>query len=194
MTHFDENICNWPNLVSLVRILMAPILMFLAFSQQPNWYIIALIATGFTDVLDGYLARRLNQVTEMGAHLDSWGDFVVYSTMALCAWILWPEILLQEGWYFSLIVASFTLPVVVGLLKFKSITSYHTWSVKLAVFTAYISYILLFTGLAEWPFRVAAVLCVCAALEEIAISFLMRHEHVDVRSVFQAIKYNRSSS
>ena len=93
MSHAKEQIVNLPNLVSLIRILMAPVLLYFAVMQQPNWFMGTLLFAVFTDVLDGFLARVLNQITTMGSHLDSWGDFVIYNTMAVCAWILWPEIL-----------------------------------------------------------------------------------------------------
>ena len=193
MSHEKEEIVNLPNLVSVIRILMAPVLFYFAFTQQPNWFIGVLLFAEFTDVLDGFLARTLNQITKMGSHLDSWGDFVIYTTIAICAWILWPDILQREILYFTIIVLSFTLPALIGFIKFHRFTSYHTWSVKLAVVITIISYILLFSGLLDWPFRVAAVFCLYAALEEIAITLLIHHEHVDVRTVWQALRYNREN-
>ena len=172
---------------------MSPVLFYLAFKQQPYWFIAVLLFAEFTDVLDGFLARVLNQKTTMGARLDSWGDFVIYTTIAICAWILWPDILQRESLYFTIIVLSFTLPALIGFIKFHRFTSYHTWSVKFAVLITVISYILLFTGLLDWPFRVAAAICVFAALEEIAITLLIHHEHVDVRNIWLAIKYRREN-
>ena len=172
---------------------MAPVLFYFALTQQPYWFIGVLLFAEFTDVLDGFLARTLNQITEMGSRLDTWGDFVIYSTMAVCAWILWPDILQDESLYFIIIVLSFTLPALIGYIKFQRFTSYHTWSVKLAVVITVISYILLFSGLLDWPFRVAALFCLYAAIEEIAITLLIHHEHVDVRTVWQAVKYNREN-
>jgi phosphatidylglycerophosphate synthase len=191
MKYEKQDIVNLPNLVSLIRILMAPLLIYLALIQQPWWFIAVLLFAEFTDVLDGFLARALNQITEMGSHLDSWGDFAIYSTMAVCAWILWPDITQREIIYFIIIVLSFTLPVLAGLIKFHKLTSYHTWSVKLAVLITVVGYILLFTGLLDWPFRLAALFCLYAAIEQITITLLIKHEHVDVRTVWQALKYNR---
>jgi len=193
MSYTKDQIVNLPNLVSLIRILMAPVLFYFAFTQQPYWYIGALLFAVFTDVLDGFLARTLNQITEMGSHLDSWGDFIIYSTMAICAWILWPDIIQRELLYFVIIVVCFTLPTVIGFIKFRTFTSYHTWGVKLAVAITIVSYILLFSGLLDWPFRIAALFCLYAAIEEIAITLLIRHEHVDVRTAWQALKYRREN-
>ena len=172
---------------------MAPVLLYLAFNHQPNAYIGVLLFAVFTDVLDGFLARTLNQITEMGSHLDSWGDFVIYSTMAVCAWILWPDILQRESVYFTIIVLCFTLPALIGFIKFHAFTSYHTWSVKLAVAITVLSYILLFAGVLDWPFRIAAVFCLYAAAEEIIITMLIHHEHVDVRTARQALRYHREN-
>ena len=187
----NREIYNLPNLVSFIRILLAPVLFYFAFTQKPVWFLAALMFSGFTDVLDGFLARILHQVTTLGSRLDSWGDFTIYTTMAICAWILWPDIVAEELISYVVIVISITSPVIVGLLKFRTITSYHTWTVKVAVVVTFIGYILLFAGWLDWPFRVAAVFCAVAALEEIAITLLIHHEHVDVRTVWAALKYNK---
>ena len=184
-------IYNLPNFVSLIRLLMAPVLVWLALNQKHDWFIITLVFTVFTDLLDGFLARTLNQITEMGSHLDSWGDFVIYSVMAFSAWVLWPEIVMAEKYYFTIILMSFTLPVVIGLVKFKTLTSYHTWSVKLAVGITIVAYILLFSGTLDWVFKLAAVICVYAAIEEVMISFVLKHEHVDVRTFWHALRINK---
>jgi len=183
---------NLPNLISLLRLAMAPLMLVLAWLQQPWWFITALAVSGFSDVLDGYLARRLNAISELGSRLDSWGDFAVYSTMAVGAWLLWPETVQQYRLWIIMVVASFTVPVAIGLIKFRSLTSYHTWSVKIAVLLTFIGYVLLFTGITDWPFRLAALVCLLAALEEIAITLLLRHQYVDIRSVRQAWKHHRS--
>ncbi len=193
MSYAKDQIVNLPNLVSCVRILMVPVLFYFALTHQPYWFIGALLFTVFTDVLDGFLARSLNEITEIGSRLDSWGDFAVYSTMAICAWILWPEIIQQEMPYFIIIVLSFTLPVIVGFIKFHKLTSYHTWSVKLAVVITIVGYIALFAEILNWPFRIAAIFCLYAAIEQICITLLMHHEQVDVRTVWQALKYNREN-
>lgn len=183
---------NPPNIVSMLRICMAPVLLYLAFNQQAKLYIALLLFTLFTDVLDGFLARKLNMITALGAHLDSWGDFIIYSTLAIAAWWLWPDIIREEIIAVIAIILSFTVPVIIGLIKFHKITSYHTWSVKLAVLITVISYLIVFTGLMRWPLYAAAAFSCIAAIEEILITIIMKHEHADVRSVWHAIKYNKN--
>jgi CDP-diacylglycerol--glycerol-3-phosphate 3-phosphatidyltransferase len=108
--------------------------------------------------------------------------------MAVCAWILWPETTQRELLYFALILFSFLLPALIGLIKFGKLTGYHTCSVKIAVLATFISYIALYADLASWPIMLASWLCVYAGVEEILITFILREEQTDVRSLRAAWK------
>ena len=190
---FRQDLLKPPNLVSSIRILIAPLLFVFAFLQLDYWFLGALIFSGFTDVLDGYLARKFDMVTPLGAHLDSWGDATIYGTMAICAWILWPETTQRELLYYAMILFSFLLPALTGLIKFGKWTGYHTWTVKIAVFATFVGYIALYADISRWPFVIAAVLSVLAGLEEILITIILRKERTDVRSIFSALAYRRKS-
>lgn len=71
---------NWPNLLTFTRMLAAPV--FITFMFQKS-YGAAVAAWGvflfaaLTDALDGYLARRLNCITDFGKVLDPIADKVV---------------------------------------------------------------------------------------------------------------------
>ena len=182
---------NLPNLVSSIRVGLVPVLVYFAINQMEAWFLGVLLFSGFTDILDGFLARTLNQITALGAHLDSWGDFAIYSTMAICAWILWPDIVEREMLYFAMIIASFSIPIAIGLIKFRGLTSYHTWSVKVAVAVTFTGYVLLFAELAQWPFVLASLACVYAGIEQILITLTMNRERVNVSSIWAAMKYEQ---
>jgi cardiolipin synthase len=183
---FWQEMFHIANLISAIRVLIAPVLFVFAFRQMETWFLGGLIFSGLTDVLDGFIARKLHQTSTLGAHLDSWGDFVIYSTMAACAWILWPGLTQQVIVCYALILCSFVLPVLIGLIKFREFTGYHTWGVKIAVLVTFAGYIALYAGIAQWPFMAASGLCVIAASEEILITLVLRHERTDVRSLWAA--------
>ena len=183
-----KDIKKLPNMVSLARIFMAPVLFGLAFAGRPWWFIGVFLFAEFTDVLDGFLARLLDQKTRLGSHLDSWSDFIIYTTVAICAWILWPQVVRREAIWIAIIVLCFIVPAAAGYMKFRTFTGYHTRGVKVAAVMTVIGYILLFTGLLDWPLRIASLFCLYAAIEEIAITLLMSREQVDVSSLRQALK------
>lgn len=57
-----------PSLLSFARIPLA--VAFVRLADQPSWALGVLLLAGLTDVLDGYLARRLGQATATGAVVD----------------------------------------------------------------------------------------------------------------------------
>jgi len=70
-----EQIHNLPNLVSLIRIFIMVIILYIIFAGF-NFLIIAIVfAIGaLTDALDGFFARRFNQKTEFGRKFDMISD------------------------------------------------------------------------------------------------------------------------
>lgn len=177
-----------PNIVSMLRLLMAPLALGFAIAQWPAWFLVAIAFSIFTDLLDGFLARMLDQITPLGSRLDSWGDFLIYSTMAAGAALLWRQRVMEYQLSCLVIILSFTVPTLIGLIKYRSLTSYHTWSVKMAVAATVIGYFLLFTDTLPWPFYIAALLCAIAAIEETLITVLLKENTPDVRSVFHALR------
>ena len=63
-----------PNLLSLLRLALVPVFLVLILNHH-NWQAVVVLAiSSITDFLDGYLARRLNQVTRLGQLLDPAAD------------------------------------------------------------------------------------------------------------------------
>src|SRR5690606_32010934 len=93
---FRADIVLWPNIISLGRIAGVLVAAGLFFAHMPLAALAVGLVTGFTDYLDGYLARKLNQSTPLGALLDSLADILaalVCLTVAVWAH-LWPPYLL----------------------------------------------------------------------------------------------------
>jgi cardiolipin synthase len=63
-----------PNLISFGRLLLVPVFAFLIVAEYDYWALAVLAFSGLTDYLDGWLARRLGQVSELGAKLDPAAD------------------------------------------------------------------------------------------------------------------------
>lgn len=181
-----EALLTAPNLLSGLRIVLVPVLLYLAWSGRPTAFLITLSCSLLSDLFDGYLARRLDQASHLGTLLDSYGDFAIYLTVPLCAWWLWPELIRREAWYAAAVVASYTFPIALGYLKYGRLTSYHTYGAKLSAVVLGASALLLFAGGPPLPFRIATWVLVAAELEEIAITTLLPEWHSNVPSVLHA--------
>ncbi len=181
-----------PNLLTGFRFMAAPVLLWLAWHGYPIAFMGLLAIAFLTDLLDGMAARLTGQVSQFGATLDSWADVITYLTIALSCWWLWPEVVGRELLYVGLIVASCLLPALAGFLKFGRFTSYHTWAVKIAAAAMGLTLYVLFLGGPPWPFRIAAVICIVAAIEEIAITLLLPEPKSNLRSVWDVLKRSMS--
>jgi CDP-diacylglycerol--glycerol-3-phosphate 3-phosphatidyltransferase len=177
-----------PNLLTGFRFVATPVLLWQAWNGYGIAFMVLLAICFLTDLLDGLAARLTDQVTEFGAVLDSWADVILYLTISVCCWWLWPHIVLRELVYVVMIVASCLLPAIAGFSKFGCFTSYHTWLVKIAVATMGITLYVLFLGGPIWPFRVAAVICLLAAIEEIALTVLLPEPKSNLRSIWSVLK------
>lgn len=186
-----QNITNKvtiPNFLSGLRLVLTPFLLVAAWFQHVYLFLAILIFAFVLDVIDGPIARRLHQVSKLGSKLDSWADFFVYIVFVIGAWWLWPEIIMREWVYILLILASIVLPVLFGLIKFKKLTSYHTWMVKLAALFMAPTAIWVFIGGPALPFHIATVICVVAGLEEIMISIILNEPYADVRTLLHVLE------
>lgn len=65
---------NAPNLITLARICAVPLLVWLILSDHLTTAFWVFVAAGISDALDGYIAKRFNLVTELGAYMDPVAD------------------------------------------------------------------------------------------------------------------------
>ncbi|HEX4045665.1 MAG TPA: CDP-diacylglycerol--glycerol-3-phosphate 3-phosphatidyltransferase [Gammaproteobacteria bacterium] len=81
---YTQILFNWPNLITLFRISLIPLLVVF-FYLPVTWahFAAAIIFTiaSITDWLDGYLARYLKQTTKLGAFLDPVADKLMVSVV-----------------------------------------------------------------------------------------------------------------
>jgi len=87
---------NLPNIISLARLLMVPFAVWLIISEAYGVALACFAVAGISDAVDGYLARRMNQRSELGAYLDPLADKMllvsVYVTLGMAklipAWLV----------------------------------------------------------------------------------------------------------
>lgn len=77
-----EQFFTAPNLLSMLRLTLVPVFLYLLLNEKQLAAIIVLAIAGITDYLDGYLARKWNQVTRLGQLLDPAADrLYIFSTL-----------------------------------------------------------------------------------------------------------------
>ncbi len=80
-----KNILTVPNLLSIIRILLIPIIIYLYISKQDYYGAIGvIILSGLTDVADGIIARKFNMVSDFGKIIDPIADKLTQASLIIC--------------------------------------------------------------------------------------------------------------
>ncbi len=132
----EDRVLTFPNVISFARILAVPYFVWLLLGADE---LIAagflLLAIGSTDWLDGYLARRLGQVSKLGKMLDPIADRLAIVAAVVAGWIAG----ILPGWLVGgLLVRESIVAALAGwLLVVHHDTIDVRWIGKLATFLLY---------------------------------------------------------
>ena len=145
---------NIANSLTLFRIALTPIFIIFLFYEHPNaklWALMVFLVASITDALDGYFARKHDQVTEQGRFLDPLADKI----LILSALISFAVLEIIPFWMVGLIIFRDLfitgLRVVMNNKGFQMITS-NIAKAKTSFQVVIIVSILLYLGSARLPF------------------------------------------
>ena len=95
---YKKKILTIPNLLSLVRICLIPLIIWL-FAVKEDYLLtgITVIFSGLTDVVDGFIARRFNMISDLGKVLDPFADKATQLTVIVLLIIRFPLMVLPLG-------------------------------------------------------------------------------------------------
>jgi cardiolipin synthase len=112
-----------PNQLTLLRMIFVPFIVIHLVSGRYLWALVVFVIAGFSDGLDGLLARMLHQQTVLGQYLDPIADKLLLSTMFLVLSILhkipWKYTVLVFSRDISILAASAVLFAIAGLRNFS---------------------------------------------------------------------------
>ena len=78
---------NLPNILTMIRMAMVPVVVLFFIVDKPFFALTVFLLAGATDVLDGYLARKNNQITSFGQVMDPLADKLMLMTTLICLYI-----------------------------------------------------------------------------------------------------------
>ncbi len=84
----NSKVFTIPNIISMLRIIMIPIFVYFYFATKLEWHYIAalgvLLLSGLSDIVDGFIARRFNLISDVGKVLDPIADKLTQAVILLC--------------------------------------------------------------------------------------------------------------
>lgn len=150
-----------PNILTLLRFILIPVILSFLIQEQYLWAFIFLTISGLTDILDGYIARKFNFITNFGKLIDPLADkatqILILATLTIKniipVWIIaiviikefimiagasflyGKELVVSSRWYGKMATVVFYIAIVSSLIVRQFVLSFD--------FSIYIYYIAL---------------------------------------------------
>ena len=181
---FMVHLFTVPNMLSFVRLVFVPVLYVLLLWGRNTVVLMLLLLVGFTDVLDGFLARRWKQTSKLGTALDSVADYTYYAFFAAWVFLAWP---VQMKLFTPLLLVP--LVIIAGayaimLMRFQTICFLHLYSSKLTGVAAFVFLVsTLLQGFNSVFLTVVISLWLLTALEMLAASIVLEKPRSNIKSV-----------
>lgn len=159
---------NIANLITVARINLSLVLISLI--PLSKEFLIIYTLCGFTDVIDGYVARKLNIVSRFGSILDSMSDLIFYSVMIVLLWVPLHRVVPLYIWIGVWVIIGFRLFLYLYVaFHFKEFLSNHTYFNKATGFLVFLLPYSLYFGYAKILAIIILVVALCALLYEFKI-------------------------
>jgi CDP-diacylglycerol--glycerol-3-phosphate 3-phosphatidyltransferase len=181
---------NIPILLILFRLLLAPIILALAYfiGENAKTTIVVLMYLGLiSDILDGIIARKQNISTAKLRRMDSQTDMLFWLSIGFAAWILYPKLIADNSLAIWTILGMEILVYAISIIKFKKETCTHAflsklWGITLLIaFTALIGF-----NYAGIPFYLAIVMGLISHIDRILITLILPKWTHDIPSAYHA--------
>ncbi len=184
-----ESVLNVPNLISLYRLLVFPVILYMALTHQESYYVVLLCVSLVSDVLDGNIARLFKLQTKFGAALDNLADICTYAMALLGLFIFKWEAIEPHRWILFLFLTVFVLSYFVSFFRFGKIPGLHLYTAVSAGYVQSIFFFVLFVfGFYPGFYYLAIGWGVVAYIEKIFVLFYLDDIKIGVKGLYWLMK------
>ncbi|WP_105616368.1 CDP-alcohol phosphatidyltransferase family protein [Vallitalea okinawensis] len=170
------------NYITMIRIILSLTLFFIEPLSQA--FIIIYLICGISDILDGYIARKTNTVSEVGGKLDSLADLIMFTVLII---LFYPIILIHFNIIVWIIIVTTIrlISMVIVYIKYRKFGVIHTYGNKLTGFALFMFPLLLafnFNGYV--PIMLICLIACISSIEELLIHLTSTELKINRRSIF----------
>lgn len=178
------------NGITLYRIIAAPFLLVLLFTKQYDIFKWLLGVSFFTDLIDGYLARKYKVTSIIGTKLDSIGDDLTVLVALIGLIVLKPDFIPQHIVIFIILLVLFIVQTTYAFIRYRKMTSFHTYLAKTAALLQGVFLLLVF--FIDEPnlilFYAAAIITILELIEEIILVTILPKWQTNVKGIYWVLK------
>lgn len=172
------------------RIVALPAIFWALVAPHQRVFVVLIIASLISDILDGFLARLLKCTSELGARLDSYADIGTFVS-AVAGLIVFGSdfVRLHLGACLVLLVA-YLLPQLLSVLKFRRPTTMHLYSSRVAGYAQGFFFTFFFAGasFAAPFFYFVVALSLLNSVEEIVLLLKFKQPRSNARGLYWVLK------
>ncbi len=189
LTFKNFNIADW---FSFYRIFAAPFLLILLWLDEREFFTWFLLISYCTDMIDGFLARKLKIASARGSQLDSIGDQITF-VIGLLGLLRFEFDFIKTNLLIILIaLIPYIIQMLIAYAKYGKSTSFHTYLAKLSAIIQGIFIIwALFLGPNYILFYFMIILGFLETIEEIIMIFMYDEWVSDIKGIYWALKDKR---
>lgn len=181
------------NAVTLYRTLAAPLLLYLLISNKLDTFAKFLVLSFFTDLIDGFLARKFKVTSIWGTRMDSIGDDLTV-LMAVIGMIMYRfEFVMEHKMAFIILFCLFLIQISYSLIKYQKFTSFHTYLAKAGALLQglFLIHIFIMPTPDLFLFYSAVIITGLDLTEEIAIVYILPVWTANVKGIFWLPEYTQ---
>ncbi|PZR25528.1 MAG: CDP-alcohol phosphatidyltransferase family protein [Citrobacter freundii] len=178
------------NALTFYRFTMAPVLIMLAINGQSVAFRWLLAVSFFTDAIDGALSRHFHVTSIFGSRLDSIGDDLTVLAAVAGMIIFRPDFVKQEYPVMIALATLFLVQLVLAFIRYRKMTSFHTYIAKMAAVMQGVFFILLFFC-EKTPyvfFRLTIILTALDLIEEIILVLMLKRWRANIKGIYWVIR------
>ena len=178
------------NGITLYRIIAAPFLLVVLFTKEYEIFKWLLGVSFFTDLIDGFLARKYKVTSILGTKLDSIGDDLTVLVAMIALFVLKLSFIKQHIIIFIILLVLFLVQTTYALIHYGKMSNFHTFLAKAAALLQGIFLLLVF--FTDEPnlilFYAAAIVTMLELTEEIILIGLLPKWQANVKGIYWVLK------
>lgn len=184
------------NLITFYRLTAAVMLLILILRKEFAAFRLLLAISFLTDAVDGFLARRFNVVSILGARVDSVADDLTVVAAIVGLAVYDPDLFRSEWLLTGILILLYLIQNSLALVRYRRLTSFHTYLAKIAAVFQGIFLVLAFflPEPALFLFYLTAGLTMADLAEEIMIVLLLPQWQANVKGLYWVLNTHRPLS
>ena len=178
-----------PNILSLYRLFSFPFIMILIFLHHEKLFAFFIWFNLTTDILDGYIARRFNQMTEIGARIDGVADSGTYILAITGIFVFkWTDIQ-PYSMAFFIFIGLFLVSRLFSFIKLRIFYGFHTYAARITGYIHGLFFIVLFVSrFYLWFYYLMIISGFIVFIENILITFVLDKPSSELKGLYWVLK------